>query len=62
MDDEYSMEHETNPAASTTREIVMSGGSKISCRAKQPGQSYESPNTLERVIIAGQPRAPQKVS
>ena len=59
LDDEYSMEHQNNPSeASAVREFTMIGGSKLTCRGKG---SYRSPNSLERVIIAGQPKAPSKI-
>merc|ERR1711871_600070 len=59
LDDEYSMEHQNNPSeASAVRESTMIGGSKLTCRGKG---SYRSPNSLERVIIAGQPKAPSKI-
>jgi len=59
LDDEYSKEHEHNPAdATAVREFTMTGGSKITCRGKG---SFQSQNTLERIIIAGQPKAPSKI-
>ena len=65
MDDEYSTEHSSDASSWALREFVMSGGSKITCRQKNPldatAKRYQAPNTLERVIIAGQPRAPASI-
>ena len=72
MDDEYSVAHQTNPGESSVlRQFnLVAPAAKLTCRAKFPSPSesgattgilYEAPNLLERILIAGQQRAPVKV-
>jgi alpha 1,3-glucosidase len=67
MDDEYSVAHQTNPSESVLRQFnLVAPAAKLTCRAKFPSESgatilYEAPNLLERILIAGQQRAPVKI-
>ena len=64
MDDEYSLAYAKDKSASVVREFVLTSRNKLSCRRKGGDESaaYAAPNTLERVIVAGQMRAPTRVT
>jgi mannosyl-oligosaccharide alpha-1,3-glucosidase len=64
MDDEYSTAHKTDPSAFVVREFVLTSRNKLSNRRRggNTDSPYEAPNTLERVIVAGQMRAPTRVA
>eukprot|EP01041_Mallomonas_annulata_P005876 gene5876-11870_t len=76
MDDEHTLEHETNKAFSlrtflfednslkciSTSPVVASSSSSLSAAGSSgSGNEYKSKNTVERVVISGQKSAPSKV-
>lgn len=64
LDDEISLAHEDRSKVNFAYKRLAFDGTKLTCSdvTSLGGASYSAPNTVERIEIAGQSKAPTKVT